>query len=119
MKKYFVGWFRGTLFAALLLFAAQAARAHDHGGFRGSHNFAFHGDHDRFFHHDHDRFFHGDRDQIIPLKLGRALFDAAPRPKWFCEVSGAGHNDLLEVAGPSYRERLSEFYKRLVRLPGK
>jgi len=33
--------------------------------------------------------------------------------------SGAGHNDLLEVAGPSYRERLSEFYKRLVRLPGK
>jgi hypothetical protein len=65
MKKYFVGWFRGTLFAALLLFAAQAARAHDHGGFRGSHNFAFHGDHDRFFHHDHDRFFHGDRDRFF------------------------------------------------------
>jgi hypothetical protein len=57
MKKYFVGWFRGTLFAAILLFAAQAARAHDHGGFRGSHNFAFHGDHGRFFHGDHDRFF--------------------------------------------------------------
>jgi fermentation-respiration switch protein FrsA (DUF1100 family) len=64
-------------------------------------------------------FFHGDRDQIIPLKLGRALFDAAPQPKWFCEVSGAGHNDLLEVAGPSYRERLNEFYKRLVRWPEK
>jgi fermentation-respiration switch protein FrsA (DUF1100 family) len=64
-------------------------------------------------------FFHCDRDQIIPLKLGRALFDAAPQPKWFCEVSGAGHNDLLEVAGPSYRERLNEFYKRLVRWPEK
>lgn len=64
-------------------------------------------------------FFHGDRDQIIPLKLGRALFEAASQPKWFCEVSGAGHNDLLEAAGSSYRERLNEFYRRLVRWPGK
>jgi fermentation-respiration switch protein FrsA (DUF1100 family) len=41
-------------------------------------------------------FFHGERDSIIPLKLGRALFEAASQPKWFCEVSEAGHNDLLE-----------------------
>lgn len=70
MKKYFVGWLRGTLLAALFLFAAQAARAHDHGGsmgshFSGSHNFAFHGDHDHFFHGDHDRFFHHDHDRFF------------------------------------------------------
>jgi uncharacterized protein len=60
-------------------------------------------------------FFHGDRDEIIPLRLGRALFDGAPEPKSFLEIHGAGHNDLVETAGPSYRERLSEFYARLMR----
>jgi uncharacterized protein len=59
-------------------------------------------------------FFHGDRDEIIPLKLGRALFNAAPQPKSFWEVRGAGHNDLVETAGPSYREKLTEFYEQLV-----
>ena len=58
-------------------------------------------------------FFHGDRDEIIPLKLGRSLFKAAPEPKWFIEIPGAGHNDLVEVAGSSYRERLHEFYGHL------
>ena len=59
-------------------------------------------------------FFHGDRDDIIPLRLGRALFNAAPQSKSFWEVRGAGHNDLVETAGPSYREKLTEFYGRLV-----
>ena len=56
-------------------------------------------------------FFHGDRDEIIPLKLGRRLFEAAPEPKWFVEVPGAGHNDLVETAGSAYRERLYEFVR--------
>jgi fermentation-respiration switch protein FrsA (DUF1100 family) len=58
-------------------------------------------------------FFHGNRDQIIPLKLGRSLFQAAPEPKCFIEVAGAGHNDLVERAGSSYRQRLHEFYSHL------
>ena len=58
-------------------------------------------------------FFHGDRDEIIPLKLGRRLFEAAPEPKYFIEIPGAGHNDLVETAGSSYRERLHEFYGQL------
>src|SRR6266849_5990390 len=33
-------------------------------------------------------FFHGDRDEIIPLRLGRALFDGAPEPKSFLEIHG-------------------------------
>jgi hypothetical protein len=58
-------------------------------------------------------FFHGDRDEIIPLKLGRGLFEAAPEPKVFIEIPGAGHNDLVETAGSKYRERLHEFYDHL------
>jgi fermentation-respiration switch protein FrsA (DUF1100 family) len=58
-------------------------------------------------------FFHGDNDEIIPLKLGRSLFEAAPEPKSFIEIPGAGHNDLVETAGSTYRERLHEFYGRL------
>jgi|SRR5215813_3399106 len=58
-------------------------------------------------------FFHGDRDKIIPLKLGRSLFEAAPQPKYFIEVPGAGHNDLVETAGSNYRERLHDFYSHL------
>ena len=57
--------------------------------------------------------FHGDRDEIIPLRLGRRLFETAPEPKWFVEVPGAGHNDLVETAGSAYRERLHEFYGHL------
>jgi fermentation-respiration switch protein FrsA (DUF1100 family) len=58
-------------------------------------------------------FFHRDRDEIIPLKLGRSLFEAALEPKWFIDIPGAGHNDLVETAGSSYRERLHEFYGHL------
>ena len=55
-------------------------------------------------------FFHGDRDEIIPLKLGRSLFEVALEPKWFVEIPEAGHNDLVETAGSAYRERLHELY---------
>ena len=58
-------------------------------------------------------FFHGDRDEIIPLRLSRSLFDAAPEPKYFVEIPGAGHNDLVERAESSYRKRLHEFYGHL------
>ena len=58
-------------------------------------------------------FFHGNHDEIIPLKLGRSLFATAPKPKWFVEIPGAGHNDLVETAGSSYQERLHEFYGHL------
>jgi len=54
-------------------------------------------------------FFHGDRDGIIPLPLGRALFDAAPAPKSFETLAGAGHNDTLEIGGPAYFARIARF----------
>jgi len=55
----------------------------------------------------------GTRDEAIPSEFGRRVYDATGGPKWFWAVEGAGHNDILEVAGTSYRARLQEFYRRL------
>jgi len=58
-------------------------------------------------------FIQGDRDEIIPLRLGQALFAAAPEPKSFWIVPGAHHNDIVETAGAGYREHLQSFYRSL------
>jgi fermentation-respiration switch protein FrsA (DUF1100 family) len=41
------------------------------------------------------------------------LFAAAPEPKSFWIVPGAGHNNIVDAAGASYRERLRTFYESL------
>jgi hypothetical protein len=56
---------------------------------------------------------HGDRDDVIDFDLGRKLYEAAPEPKQFWAVPGAGHNDIVEAAGPAYGERLRAFYARV------
>jgi fermentation-respiration switch protein FrsA (DUF1100 family) len=38
--------------------------------------------------------FHGESDTLIPMALGRRLFDAAPGPKTWLAVQGTGHNDV-------------------------
>jgi hypothetical protein len=60
---------------------------------------------------------HGERDEIVPATHGRALFDAAPEPKSLRIVHGAGHNDLLEVAGRSYAEIVAQPFS--ARSPGR
>lgn len=56
---------------------------------------------------------HGDRDEVIDFEFGRRLFDAAREPKSFWAIPGAHHNDIVEAAGPGYRERLRQFYESL------
>jgi hypothetical protein len=56
---------------------------------------------------------HGDRDDIVPMAHGRALFEAAPRPKRVEIVRGAGHNDLLEAMGASYGTTIAEWARTL------
>lgn len=58
-------------------------------------------------------FMQGDRDEVIPLRLGQELFAAAQGTKTFWVIPGAGHNNILEVAGSEYRERLHAFYESL------
>lgn len=57
----------------------------------------------------------GDRDEVVPVDLGRALFEAAREPKSYWAIPGAGHNDLVPTAGTAYRERLRSFYQGLRR----
>jgi fermentation-respiration switch protein FrsA (DUF1100 family) len=54
-------------------------------------------------------FFHGDRDDIVDYRLGQRLFEVAPTPKHFETISGAGHNDTVEVGGREYFARIGRF----------
>lgn len=44
---------------------------------------------------------HGAKDTLVPPERGRALFDASPGPKEWWLVEGAGHNDVIDTAGPA------------------
>jgi fermentation-respiration switch protein FrsA (DUF1100 family) len=52
---------------------------------------------------------HGDRDDIVAIESGRTLFTAAPEPKAFETIAGAGHNDTVEIGGRAYLARLHRF----------
>jgi fermentation-respiration switch protein FrsA (DUF1100 family) len=52
---------------------------------------------------------HGRQDEVIPFSHGEKLYAAAPEPKQFLWVQGAGHNDLVWVAGGEYWQALVDF----------
>jgi fermentation-respiration switch protein FrsA (DUF1100 family) len=62
---------------------------------------------------------HGARDRIVPIELGRRLFDAAPNrssgglPKRLVGLPTAGHNDVLLVAEENLRRAVREFLESL------
>ncbi len=45
---------------------------------------------------------HGDRDMVIPVRMGREVFDAAANRGELLIVPGAGHNDVSDVGGADY-----------------
>jgi len=58
-------------------------------------------------------FFHGDLDAIVPIGLGRELFDAAKAPKEFITIAGAEHNDTYFVGGNQYFNKIRSFVDSL------
>ncbi len=52
---------------------------------------------------------HAEHDEVVPLAMGRRLFDAGSRPKSFFVVSGAHHNDTTAVGGERYLRALQGF----------
>jgi fermentation-respiration switch protein FrsA (DUF1100 family) len=52
---------------------------------------------------------HSPADEVVPYKLGKRLYEAAPSPKRFHEVEGAGHNETYIVGGGSYLEAIKSF----------
>ncbi len=57
---------------------------------------------------------HGDQDDIIPLELGRQVFEAARPPKFFYAIPGADHNNTYQVGGAAYFRRLAEFVQTVL-----
>ncbi|CAD5978256.1 Alpha/beta hydrolase domain-containing protein 17B [Planktothrix tepida] len=52
---------------------------------------------------------HGTIDQVIPFSHGQRLFDAVKTPKLSFWLEGANHNNVIEVAGDRYEQKLQEF----------
>jgi uncharacterized protein len=57
---------------------------------------------------------HGERDSIIPIGVGRDLFEAAKGPKEWFPVPGADHNDLPWTGGRAYLEKIDAFLRQRV-----
>jgi abhydrolase domain-containing protein 17 len=56
---------------------------------------------------------HGRNDQVVPFWHGERVFVQANEPKQFVAVDGAGHNDVLLVAGKKYIEAIQQFASKL------
>lgn len=54
--------------------------------------------------------FHGTADRIIPIRNSRKLYrSAAARRKKLIEISGAGHNNILDFLGRRFYRELADF----------
>jgi uncharacterized protein len=60
-------------------------------------------------------FIHSPADEMVPYRLGRQLYEAAPEPKQFYEVRGAGHNETDLVGGRAYFETIGRFVRDCAR----
>ena len=58
-------------------------------------------------------FIHGSKDSTVPIWHGQKLFEYAKHPKSTLWVKGAGHNDIIEVAGEKYFASILAFAKKL------
>jgi uncharacterized protein len=58
---------------------------------------------------------HAEEDELVPVRMGRELFDRAGEPRAWFPVAGAGHNDLIDVAGAAYFERIDRFLRMHLR----
>ena len=54
-------------------------------------------------------FVHSTGDEVVPFELGRRLYEAAPEPKRFYEIAGAGHNETRMVGGDAHLDALRDF----------
>lgn len=61
---------------------------------------------------------HGDQDSIVPMAMGRRVFEAAPEPKTWLRVPSADHNDLAFVGGARYEHALLAFICRVTHALG-
>ena len=56
--------------------------------------------------------FHGADDEVIPLRNAHKLYNSAIGPKELLVIPQASHNNIFEVMGDKYWEKLAEFCKK-------
>jgi fermentation-respiration switch protein FrsA (DUF1100 family) len=54
---------------------------------------------------------HSSKDELIPYSHGRQIFEAAPEPKQFLNLSGT-HNEGFLTSGAGYKDGLREFIEQ-------
>jgi len=52
---------------------------------------------------------HGTEDNVIPIEMGRKMFESARAEKRMVEIEGGGHNDLSTIYGTMYWPPIHEF----------
>ena len=60
---------------------------------------------------------HGEQDDVMPVANSYALYAAANEPKELYIVPGAGHNDMGQVGGEVFAERVAGFFNRALLQP--
>lgn len=58
---------------------------------------------------------HGTEDDLVPVTMGKEIFEAGREPKDWWAVSGAGHNDVFWVGGKEYFRRIADFARGIER----
>lgn len=56
---------------------------------------------------------HGTHDTVVPHSMGQQLYQTANEPKYFFAINGAEHNDVYDVGGFAYLERIKQFIMSL------
>ncbi|MCM6778360.1 alpha/beta hydrolase [Nocardia sp. CDC159] len=55
---------------------------------------------------------HGDNDELLPVRMGERLYEAAPGPKELKIYPGGGHNDL--VLSPAWAETVAQWARSVL-----
>ncbi len=55
---------------------------------------------------------HGERDSYIPVEQSRLLYALAAQPKYLWVVSGAKHNQSVDIMPAEYARRTAQFFDR-------
>jgi pimeloyl-ACP methyl ester carboxylesterase len=58
---------------------------------------------------------HGDRDSLVPLEMGKRLFERAGVDKQLVVIEGGGHNDLIAVNRGRFFSSIKTFLERVRR----
>jgi len=58
---------------------------------------------------------HGTQDSIIPFSMGQTLFESLAGPRHWLPIEGADHNNVPEIGGSVYFNRLAEFAHEVTR----